>query len=51
MTSITMPLRPIATLVVVFLILVAFAWAGRDETLQDRSCPRWAPSMAACRRF
>ena len=51
MTSITMPLRPIATLVVVFLILAAFAWAGSDETRLERTCLSWVQNVSACRRF
>jgi hypothetical protein len=45
------PFRPIAALAVLFLILLAFAWAGSDETRLERSCIRWVQSAAACSRF
>lgn len=51
MRSISMPLRPVATLGVVFLILVAFAWAGSDETRLERTCLSWVQNVSACSRF
>lgn len=45
------PFRPNATLLVLLLILAAFAWAGSDETRLERSCLSWVQNAAACRRF
>ena len=46
-----LPFRPNAALVVLLLILAAFAWAGSDETRLEQSCNRWVQNAAACRRF
>jgi hypothetical protein len=43
--------RPNAALLVLLLILAAFAWAGSDETRLEQSCNRWVQNAAACRRF
>jgi len=51
MRTITMPLRPVATLGVVFLILAALAWAGSDETRLERTCLSWVQNVSACSRF
>jgi len=45
------PFRPNAALLVLFLVLAAFAWAGSDETRLERSCLSWVQNAAACRRF
>ena len=45
------PFRPNAALVILLLILAAFAWAGSDETRLEQSCNRWVHNAAACRRF
>ena len=45
------PFRPNAALLVLLLILAAFAWAGSDETRIERSCLSWVQNAAACRRF
>ena len=46
-----LPFRPNAALLVLLLILAAFAWAGSDETRLERSCLSWVQNAAACRRF
>ena len=45
------PFRPNAALLVLLLILAAFAWAGSDETRLEQSCLSWVQNAAACRRF
>lgn len=45
------PFHPIGALLVLFLILAVFAWAGSDETRLEQSCRRWVQSPAACSRF
>lgn len=51
MRTLTVPLRPHLALVVLFVILATFAWAGSDETRLERSCLNWVQNIAACRRF
>ena len=46
-----LPFRPNAALIVLFLVLAAFACAGSDETRLEQSCNRWVQNAAACRRF
>jgi hypothetical protein len=45
------PFAPRATVAVLLLILLAFTWAGNDETRLERSCKQWVSNANACNRF
>jgi hypothetical protein len=50
MPAVSVPFRPIATLVAVFTVLAVFTAIGNDSKGLERSCMAAIQSAAACRR-